>query len=276
MPSEAEMFLVGILSMIFFVVFAVAVGFLIYAYFTLRAANKRLEVVCGVARQSDFTLPVGLKMDAKQERAMRRSGQLFIKRRIAWFYSPDITEVWLSQMEQMGYNLYRMSKIGNSFYFLKGQPRNVKYVADYQNKALPEYYTLHQEAGWEWIFTSPTNFQKWTMWRKEYLENETAPALYTDKTTLIQHAKKMAFTFSLSFAIIAIIWIASDVFQVTTYLEFANQYPNDTSFEPLLFNILMSTLLIVELACFSLRTILYYRRVKNGIEPKQKPLHMRL
>jgi hypothetical protein len=43
---------------------------------------------------------------------------------------------WLETMEIQGFNLYRMSRTGNAFYFVKGQPQKIKYCADFQNNTI--------------------------------------------------------------------------------------------------------------------------------------------
>jgi hypothetical protein len=66
----------------------------------------------------------------------KKQGQLIKKTKIGWFYSPDIAEKWLEKMEEEGYNLVSMSNLGNSFYFVKGEAKKVKYHVDFQVKKM--------------------------------------------------------------------------------------------------------------------------------------------
>ena len=100
----------------------------------------------------------------------RRWRKIIVKRKLGWMYSPDRLEQWLETMEERGYNLYRVSKMGNTFYFIKGSPRKVSYCADYQNFSEESYYDMHRESGWNSVFKSSWSFQKWTIWSQPYAE----------------------------------------------------------------------------------------------------------
>jgi hypothetical protein len=127
-------------------------------------------------------------LDRKTERALGKEGKLIKKIKLAWMYAPDKVEEWLEDMEMQGYNLFRMNRFGNSFYFIKGEPRTIKYCVDYQNFVNDSYFEIHKTNGWEMIFTNRSTLTKYTLWRKEYTDEK--PELYSDKIHILKHARK--------------------------------------------------------------------------------------
>ncbi|MFZ3591275.1 hypothetical protein ACOI1C_19035 [Bacillus sp. DJP31] len=49
------------------------------------------------------------KLRKQQEKDLKRSGKLVVKRKFGWMYAPDKLEEWLEKMEQKGFNLHRVS-----------------------------------------------------------------------------------------------------------------------------------------------------------------------
>ena len=117
----------------------------------------------------------------------------FTKRRFAWVYSPDRLESWLESMALNGAHLVKVSRYGSKFYFIHGAAKKVAYVADYQLKSDPDYFQFHKDNGWNHIFSTPSSITKWTIWSKEYANNEERPELYYDRQHIIAHAKKVFF-----------------------------------------------------------------------------------
>jgi hypothetical protein len=109
---------------------------MIYTYFKLNNANKTLEKLCGNTKTIKFTIPTDTIIDKNTMSTYKKQGQLIKKTKIGWFYSPDIAEKWLEKMEEEGYNLVSMSNLGNSFYFVKGEAKKVKYHVDFQVKKM--------------------------------------------------------------------------------------------------------------------------------------------
>ncbi len=62
--------------------------------------------------------------------------------------------------------------MGNSFYFIKGEPRKMKYVVDNQKCAMPEYFKINMDAGWKLIFRSLTRSWAYIVWSHEVGEEE--------------------------------------------------------------------------------------------------------
>jgi len=226
---------------------------LIYTYFKLRSSNKQLSWLCGDKLNLSFTIPRENLLSKAAERALKREKKLVKKRRLAWFYAPDKAEIWLEKMESKGYNLYRMSKIGNSFYFIKGEPRAVKYCVDYQKKANPQYFNLNTENGWKLIFTSISRIQSINVWSQAY--TDTLPLFYSDKESKLKHAKRFALTYSICFFPICILYVFIIYMNVVS-LDF-----NLFSFINLIY-----LLILFEFGFFATRTILYYLRIKNSLD----------
>ncbi|WP_096155562.1 DUF2812 domain-containing protein [Bacillus sp. FJAT-45066] len=192
----------------------------------------------------------------KEEKEFRKSGKLFKKRKFGWFYSPDKTEKWLEKMEAEGNNLYRVNKLGTTFIFLKGKSRKVKYCADYQNFSKESYFEIHRQAGWKQVYSSATALQKWTIWSKEYNEGEISPHLYSDKTHLLKHAKRVASAYSILFTPMVLMYLFITGFNLM-YI-----YTSDTwSINE--FNIIMFLITIIVFGSFITRSWMYYFRLKK-------------
>lgn len=184
---------------------------------------------------------------------LRRSGQLIQKTKLAWQYAPDKIEIWLEQMAQAGYHLNHMSKPGNSFYFLKGEPYQAKYHIDFQNRTDPSYFNLNKEAGWKLYITSLSRFQNLSVWGQEY--KDAPPMFYSDSDSKIKHAQKFALTYSLCFFPMCLMYMAIIASNLFLFLH--------VGLARMLVQNLIFLLLILELGFFATRTILYYFRVKK-------------
>lgn len=229
----------------------ILVAWLIYTYFKLRITNKQLEGLCGDSLDLSFTLPRDTVLTRAQIKALKLENKLIKKTRIAWIYAPDKTELWLTKMEEEGNNLVSMSRLGNSFYFIRGEPRKMKFHVDYQNKTDPSYFNLNKESGWKLFFTSLTRFQTFVVWGQEYTGSP--PTFYSDKESKLKQARRLALTFSLSFFPICILYI------VLLFSFFKTDFLN-------WFLIITFMILIFELGFFAFRTIFYYFRVKKTFD----------
>lgn len=186
-------------------------------------------------------------------------GPLVVKRKFGWMYSPDKLEKWLEEMEEKGFNLQRVGKLGVTFYFSKGEPRKVAYSLDYQNLSNESYFGMHQDSGWKKVYSSPSPLQKWTIWGCEYGDGEEKPQFYSDKTHQVKHAKKVAMSYTVLFLPLVIMYslfISSYVYQL---LQNELSTLNTT-------NIVMFLLLIFVFGSFTVRTWLYYKRLKKSAE----------
>lgn len=178
-----------------------------------------------------------------------------VKWKFAWHYSPDKLEQWLEQMERKGYNLQRIGKLGVSFHFSRGSSRTVKYCADYQNSTNQSYFMAHREAGWKLVFASPGSLVRWSLWAQEYSPQDHPPRFYSDKSSLLQHARRVAFTHAGLFLFLIVVYLLNITMMLNSYLT-----GRGTVYLPTL---IIFSILILEFSTFTVRTLLYYRRLKS-------------
>jgi len=199
------------------------------------------------------------KFSKAEEKQLKRSGQLIKKRKFGWMYAPDKLEQWLEKMEEQGYNLYHISKTGTTFQFLNGKPRKVSYCADYQNIADESYFDIHRDAGWKSVFASFGSLQKWSIWSREYSENDERPQIYSDKSNQLKHARKIATAYTCLFLPLIVVYMFN--------LGLGFELIHDNNPDPLrIFTIIVMFLAILSFGSYSIRTWMYYRRLKKRID----------
>lgn len=104
------------------------------------------------------------------------TGEKYVRKiRLAWFYEPYRTKLWLQQMFDEGYELERASSI--LFYFKKRTSEAISYEVLYENKVNANYYSFHQEVGWRLCYTSSTSFMNSTIWAMPYEKGEEPPKI---------------------------------------------------------------------------------------------------
>jgi nicotinamide riboside transporter PnuC len=108
-----------------------------------------------------------------------------------WGWNPEKIENWLEQMEAEGWHLYSVTGIGIKFHFAKGEPRKIRYCADYQMNIKPEYKLIFMDAGWELVYEGGG----WYIWRMEY-EGE-RPEIFTDVASLLHRNQRILALFSI-------------------------------------------------------------------------------
>ncbi|TXK73852.1 DUF2812 domain-containing protein [Paenibacillus sp. N3.4] len=196
------------------------------------------------------------RLSKDEEKQLRRSGQLIVKRKFGWMYAPDKLEKWIEAMEEHGLNLYRVGKTGTVFYFTMGSPRKVSYCADYQNIADEGYFDIHSDAGWKSVFISTSSIQKWTLWSREYSMGEERPQIYSDKSHQLKHARRIAITYSCMFLPLVIIYIL--------FLGANIHWMSNHNMDKMqIIKIILFVLLIINFGSYSIRTWLYYRRLSK-------------
>ncbi|WP_066064986.1 DUF2812 domain-containing protein [Neobacillus soli] len=198
------------------------------------------------------------RLPKEEEKQLKRSGQMIVKRKLGWMYAPDRLETWLETMELKGLNLYRVSKAG-TFYFVIGHPRHVSYCADYQNIAEESYFDIHREAGWKMVFNSLGSLQKWSIWSREYAENEARPQIYSDKSHQLKHAKRIAITYSCLFLPLIIAYIFNIGFRIEI-MSLRGLGKID------IIGMIIMLLAILSFGSYSVRTWLYYWRLKKRLD----------
>jgi len=173
-------------------------------------------------------------------------------------YSPDKLEQWLEQMAAEGNRLHRVNKLGTTFYFLKGEPQKVKFSADYQNLSNDSYFDIHREAGWKDEYRSGSALQKWTIWSKPYEEGETAPNMYSDKTHKLKHARKVAFSYTMLFLPMVLLYL----FIISMNIGYTLR--SEEGWNILNKNTIMFFVCIMMFGTFIARSWMYYFRLRRA------------
>lgn len=135
-----------------------------------------------------------------------------------WIYEPDKLEKWLETMEEKGLNLYNINKLGNTFYFIEGTPKKVRYIVDYEYIAKESSKEIYMQDGWRDIYRTKGSITKYTLWSKEYLENP--PEIYTEKEDKVHNAKKILITYSILMAFIIVLFTPLLVKQIKFIMEY--------------------------------------------------------
>ncbi len=195
-----------------------------------------------------------IRRSKSEEKQLKRSGKMVVKRKFGWMYAPDKLEQWLETMEGQGYHLYRMSKEGTTFYFIIGSPRKVSYCADYQNNTDEGYFDIHRESGWKSVFISNSPFLKWTLWSREYSEGEERPQIYSDKSHHLKHARRIALTYSCLFLPSFLIYI------LNIKINMASTFDNNLDTLQII-SMIPLTFAVLAFGSFIARTWLYYMRL---------------
>lgn len=102
-----------------------------------------------------------------------------------WGWEPEKIENWLEEMEAQGWHVDYGMGIGTTFQFTRGEPRKVRYCADYQNKVTPEYSRIFHDVGWELVYSG----MGWYIWGMPY-ETE-RPEIYTDMEATIERNNRL-------------------------------------------------------------------------------------
>lgn len=211
-------------------------------------------------------IPVYNRFDKAVEKKMLKAKRMRKFRKPYLINSPDLYEKWLEDQEATGWNLYLAEKKWNTFYFLKGNPRTVKYSVDFQINTSKLYFEQHQQAGWKLILSGyqlPTyTTYGYYVWAKEYGSDEPVPRLYETNGEANKIKRKIART-NLGWMIaMFVLWV---LMFIVNLLEIINPF-NDYLFN-LVGNILIVSMgsflftLNIVLAC---RVFLYLSRLKKS------------
>ncbi|WP_087974333.1 DUF2812 domain-containing protein [Oceanobacillus rekensis] len=223
----------------------------IYSTVKRYKANKRMSGM--TMKQRDKTIPSRM-----EEKHLKKAGEIIIKRKVAWQYSPDKLENWLKKMENQGYHLYRVSKWGIKFYFAKGEPRKVSYCLDYQNNLNQNYFDMHKEAGWKLNYTNNSFLSKWSIWSRVYEDGEVEPQLYSDDTHMIKHAKRVMITYLSMFVPVTVLYLMVIILNINLLQR--------NGMDTLRWStLILYGIVILEFGTFAVKSLLYYRRVKNKV-----------
>lgn len=244
----------GIIGLVVSILLIPSNIFVIYTIIRLIIGNKRLHNESSLRKRSVSINSYRVAYDIKTGKRLTPDYKTIVRVRLAWIYSPDRTEQWLEKMSLCGFHLYELGFFGNSFYFIKGDSRKIKYCLDYQNYASDEYVSIHMQSGWRQIEIASWRLMKWTIWVKEY-DGDVEPAFYSTKSDQLKNARRIALGYSLYFFPICILYIFLLVSQIRDdFLTGINWR----------FSILLS-LMVLEFGSFAIRSVLYYFRLKKKV-----------
>lgn len=230
----------------------------IFSIFKIKRGNRSLVLSNFSHPGFEVAYSDVLPLEIEEEMQLRKSGKLIKKLKPYWIYQPDKLENWLEEMEAKGYHLYHVSRLGNSFYLMKGQPRLVSYCAIYENIPNETAFFLHKENGWEPVYSSRQSLQKWTIWAKEYQEGEEKPYIYNEKETHLRAARKIAATNSIMFWPIMILYAWIIISELVWSLSSSR-----TLGESNYFLLIMFTILFILFGTFTYQSWSYFFRIKR-------------
>ncbi|WP_404430890.1 DUF2812 domain-containing protein [Sutcliffiella horikoshii] len=231
--------------------------FMIYSVWKIKKTNKVLSQENQTTYSPQHTLEKK-NLTKAEEKQWKRDGIIIKRRKFGWMYSPDKLEKWLEQMAAEGNRLHRVSKLGTTFYFRKGEPQHIKYSADYQNLSNDSYFEIHRQAGWKDEFSSKGALQKWTIWSKAYEESENPPALYSDKTHKLKQAKKVAFSYTVIFLPMVLMYMFIASMNISYMFRKEEAWTlHDT-------NTIMFFICILVFGTFITKTWMYYFRLRRA------------
>lgn len=103
-----------------------------------------------------------------------------------WGWKPEKVEELLEYMEASGWNLYQVDLGAIRFKFKKGEPKKLRYCADFQLNTDDQYYKLFDDDGWELFWKGAFG---WVIWKKTYTNDR--PEIYTDSKSLIHRNNRL-------------------------------------------------------------------------------------
>jgi hypothetical protein len=120
------------------------------------------------------------------------------KRVFKWWtaWKPEIIENWLEDMESQGWHLSRIQWNATWFHFEKGEPRKMRYCADYQTKKDLNYMRICKDSGWDCMYSGVG----WYVWKMPY-SGGARPEMYSDLDSLIERNKRLMGLFSVVTAV---------------------------------------------------------------------------
>ncbi|MDG5788966.1 DUF2812 domain-containing protein [Evansella sp. AB-P1] len=232
----------------------------IYSVVKISKTNKRLDSLGLKSHSNDENqfVEYNRPVNKQQEKEWKKEGKLVKRRKLNWMYAPDKLEKWLENMEEQGYNLYRVNQTGTVFYFLLGKPRKISYCTEYQNVSKVSSEIIHRDSGWNHVFSTKYSIQKWNIWSKEYNEAEEKPQLYSDGEMHLKQARRIAATYTFMFLPLVLIYVFITKTNIELYLR------DDNGTTPIeIFNLIVFPIIIILFGSYFIRTLLYYRRLKK-------------
>lgn len=228
---------------------------MIILFIRVHKSNRKILSQSKDSVKFDFTIPdENFIYTPEQEKAMLKSKKMIKKSPSMWIAAPDKTEKWVEKMAAEGWKLYRLDKLGSSFYFVKSEPCRLKFVVDYQDEISDEYIELTRSEGWKLEFASVTRMSGYCIWSREYEENEDIPEIYTDNESALAHAKNYLVKMIIPVIFCVLIYAVILAAIISDGLKFS-------PFE-IIFGV-FALVIVLEYGYFSVKSIGYYFRLKN-------------
>lgn len=218
----------------------------------LNKCDKKMREESNKYLESISSLEASDRLDYKTESMLISDKKIIKKYKIGWAYAPDKLQDYLEEMELKGYNLYKVGKLGVTFYFTKGESKNVAYFIDKKLSMDDSYYEINRQSGWENRFKSIYIFDKYVIWSKEYTEEK--PELYSDK----EYALKQARYHLLMHSILLVVMSAMCISIFKSNIELYKM-----GIEPNVFLLIIFAIIIIEYSWFTYLSVGYYIRTKN-------------
>lgn len=234
------------------IIMLLAALFILYIILKLNKSDRKIREEGRKDLDLSYLSESNNRLDSKTESMLIRDKKIIKRHKLAWVYAPDKLQNYLEDMELRGYNLYRVSKLGNTFYFVKGESKKIAYFIDRQNSVSDSYYEINKQDGWERKFTKTDMFKKYVIWSKEYIKAK--PELYSDKENILKQARNS----SILYSGLTILYLVIYTNLIISMSKVYGGYFNMPAF------MYIFILIIVEWIYFSYVSIGYYRRIKNN------------
>ena len=105
------------------------------------------------------------------------------------------------------------------------------------------------------LFTSFSSFTKHTLWGKEYLDEK--PALYSDNSHIIKHAKKQCIVYCILFTPIIIMYLFIIDSNIKMYLK------GNLEGSQILISLIIFSVCLVEFGYLAIKSLCYYLRTRK-------------
>ncbi|MFA9398626.1 MAG: DUF2812 domain-containing protein [Clostridiaceae bacterium] len=185
------------------------------------------------------------------------------KNKLGWEYQPDLIEKWLEDMEYKGFNLCKVDI--NSFSFIKGERKKIKYYIDSQKSPGEGYYDIYLSSGYKLVNSDEESSKTCTIWKKEYNENEVEPIMYNDSSIGINIAKKRMLYLPMNIFLI-IIFTATLKFIIELIINY-KIITNANALKYVMYFLALPLIIFIIVYTFivSMKIIKYYFRLKGKI-----------
>lgn len=235
------------------IIMLLIVAFTIYIILKVNKSDREIRAEGGKGIDLNELSYINDRLDSKTEGMLKRDKKIIKRYKFAWIYAPDKLQSYLEEMELKGYNLYKVSRLGSTFYFIKGDSKKITYFVDRQNSVSDGYYEINKQDGWIVKFTSTDIFKKYIILAKEYTEEK--PEFYSDKEKILKQARNDCIVYC-SIGILCLVIYTKIIVSMSISYEGYFKMSAITY---------ISIILIAEWVYFSYLSIGYYRRVKKNL-----------